>query len=313
MALPDHSLSRRRGVDLLLIAAAVAALAACTTDVSSQEGSTEPNPNERSASPAADYSILRPGNRYAADVGDRYLDEIQPTLASRCAVCHSCTNGPCQLNMTSFAALQRGIHSKNPYKWGLTDNLQTRVSDNRPLSEWRAKGFKSVLPDGGDPESSIFWKALELGDQNTSSPDPNQGPLATSQVRRLAQDHDAGNYSCPSNSFEWWLFTWKYPQGGMPWGLPTDADAHATLEEWTLDGAPGPSAAAQRTVSSPQRTVMTQMDPDALVATWDAFLDGSDLRSKLVARYIFEHAYSANIHFDENPGEFYRIVRSRTA
>src|SRR5690349_19532841 len=50
------------------------------------------------ATPA--YSILRPGNRYAGPLGDRYLDEVQPVLGRRCAVCHACTNGPCQLNMT---------------------------------------------------------------------------------------------------------------------------------------------------------------------------------------------------------------------
>ena len=86
------------------------------------------------ASTPTDYSILRHGNRYVASVGDRYLDEVQPALARRCAVCHACTNGPCQLNMTSFAALERGISSTNPYKWGAVDSYPTRVSDNRPLS-----------------------------------------------------------------------------------------------------------------------------------------------------------------------------------
>jgi len=263
---------------------------------------------------APSYSILRPGNRYVAAVGDRYVDEVQPALAARCAVCHACTNGPCQLNMTSFAALERGISSKNPYKWGLVDNYPTRVSDNRPLAHWREKGFTSVLPGPNtDPEDSIFFQSLLLGDRNTPSTNPNQGPLKASTVRKMAKDQDEGAYSCPSNAFEQWLMQLRYAQPGMPWGLPVDGEHQATLQAWTLDGARGPSAAAQRILSAPQRTALSQGDPAAVVAQWDAFLGADDLRSQLVARYIYEHAYSANIHLTENPGEFYRIVRSRTA
>jgi hypothetical protein len=247
------------------------------------------------AASSADYSILRPGNRFVASVGDRYVDEVQPALSRRCAVCHSCSNGPCQLNMTSYAALERGVSSKNPYKWGLLDNSPTRVSDNRPLSHWRSAGFRSVLPGNGvSPEDSVFFQSLALGDRNTSSNNPNEGPLKTSTVRRMAAAQD--------NS-----------QGGMPFGITTDGEDHATLEAWALDGAPGPSAEAQAALRAPQTSAHTTVAPADIIAQWEAFLGGNDLRSQLVGRYIYEHTYSANIHFAENPGEFYRIVRSRTA
>jgi hypothetical protein len=300
-----------------VVAFAIAA-AGCATeeDGAIAEGVTDEGVDATGAGLASqevEYSILRPGNRYVGSVGDRYLDEVQPALAARCAVCHACTNGPCQLNMTSFAALERGINSKNPYSWGVVDNYPTRVSDNRPLSMWREKGFKSVLPAAGsDPESSVFFKSLALGDANTPSNDPNAGPLRASTVRQMARDQDSGSYSCPSSSLDWWWYELRHPQGGMPWGLPVHGEDHATLQAWALDGAPGPSTAARTAIQRPQTTALTQGDPAAMIAQWDAFLGADDLRSQLVARYIYEHSYSANIHFRESPGEFYRIVRSRT-
>ena len=264
---------------------------------------------------AADaYSILRPGNRFAAPVGDEYVDEIQPLLAQRCAVCHACTNGPCQLNMTSYAALLRGVSSTNPYNFGLFDKRPTRVADNRPLSFWRSEGFRSVLPGAGvAPEKSVFYLSLEQGEKNTSSSDPAAGALAESVVRPMAKAHEAGDYVCPATASEYERIKAKHKLPGMPWALPNDAQVHGALESWVLAGANGPSAAAQKAISSPQRTAHTLVDPAEIVARWEAFLDGDDLRSQLVGRYIYEHAYSVNIHFSENPGEFYRIVRSRTA
>jgi hypothetical protein len=216
--------------------------------------------------------------------------------------------------MTSYAALERGVSSKDPYKWGLLDSDPTRVSDNRSLAHWRAKGFRSVLPgDGVDPEDSIFFQSLALGDANTASDDPNAGPIATSMVRRMAQAHADGDLSCPTSGFAYWWFKLRHPQGGMPWGITPDGEDHATLEAWTLDGAPGPSDAAQRVISQPQRTAHTTVDPAVVIAQWEAFLGADDHRSQLVGRYIYEHSYASNLQLAENPGEFYRIVRSRTA
>ena len=54
--------------------------------------------------------------------------------------------------------------------------------------------------------------------------------------------------------------------------LPNDADNHATLEAWVLDGAPGPSAAAEDILKKPQITAMTTMDPVAVIAAWLIFI-----------------------------------------
>ena len=53
------------------------------------------------------------------------------------------------------------------------------------------------------------------------------------------------------------MLTWRYPQGGMPWGLPTlDSLRQSTLETWLQAGGAGPSAEAQAKLSSPQTTVL---------------------------------------------------------
>ena len=268
-------------------------------------------PAEAAAAPPID--ILKAGNRYAGDVGDRYLDEVQPAISRRCAVCHACTNGPCQLNMTSFAALERGVSSTNPYEFGLFEKESTRVSDNLPIAAWRARGFRSVLPDENTPpEESVFYRALDLGWKNEASATPTSGPLSIDTYRALAQAHNDFEYSCPATGAEFSRLERRYPMGGMPWATPYVPEDQSLLEEWALDGAPGPSSAALAAVRAPQRTAMSQMDPKALIAEWEAFLDADDLRTRLAVRYIYEHAYSANIHLAENPGEFYRIVRSRT-
>jgi hypothetical protein len=289
------------------------------------DGQTDDTPDDNSDDPSdspeqpvhatSGYSILRPGNRYAtAPVGDRYVDEVQPALAARCAVCHSCTNGPCQLNMTSYAALERGLSSTNPYKFGLFDSMVTRVSDNRPLSHWREKGFRSVLPGPGvAPTDSVFFKALALGDNNRPGVTQDEGPLKLSTTRALAQAHEDGAYVCPATSAEFKNLEDKYPQGGMPWALPVDTDVQSVLEAWVLDGAPAPSAAATAALRAPTATAFSKGDPAEMIAKWEAFLGGDSPKEQLTARYIYEHGYSANIHFTENPGEFYRIVRSKTA
>jgi len=309
----NHSVNAYSVVFRAFVASAllVATAGGCDSGATTSD-SNEVQP-QATAMPSVTLSVTRPGNRYAEPVGDRYVDEVQPALAQRCAVCHSCTNGPCQLNMTSFAALTRGVSSTNPYKWGLFDGQPTRVADNRPLAEWRDRGFRSVLPSSpADALESVFFKALDLGEKNLPGATPYDGPLALNVVRPLAIAHDNGDYVCPATGADYGKLVAKYPMGGMPWALPNDGENHATLEAWVIDGAPGPSPAAQQALSQPQVTPMTTMDPYAVIAAWEAFLNADDLRSQLVARYIYEHSYSANVQLNENPGEFYRIVRSRT-
>ncbi len=265
-----------------------------------------------SATSGASYSLLRAGNRYAGPTGDPYLDDVQNVLGKRCAVCHSCTNGPCQLNMTSYDALRRGISSINPYEFGLKEKFSTRVSDNRSLSYWRDLGFRSVLPESGQaPETSIFFRSIDTGKRNGQA--ENAGTLSLGLARELAKIHDAGSYTCPATDKEYDQFVSKGKPIGMPWAMPSvENSEHNILEQWVLAGSPGPEAAARKLISEPEATRMSKTDPQELVQEWENFLNEDKLEAQLVARYIYEHSYQANIELSENPGEYYRIVRSRT-
>src|SRR5258705_7084 len=142
--------------------------------------------------------------------------------------------------------------------------------DRRPLR----------LPSSpGDALESVFFKALDLGEKNLPGATPYDGPLALNVVRPLALAHDNGDYVCPATGADYGKLVAKYPMGGMPWALPNDGENHAPLEAWVIDGAPGPSAAAQQALSQPQVTAMTTMDPYAVIAAWEAFLNADELRS----------------------------------
>src|SRR5450759_2448521 len=44
-----------------------------------------------------------------------YMKEVKPVLDSRCAVCHSCYNSPCQLKLDSFEGADRGATKNAVY------------------------------------------------------------------------------------------------------------------------------------------------------------------------------------------------------
>src|SRR6185437_14254500 len=94
-----------------------------------------------------------------------------------------------------------------------------------------------------------------------------------------------------------------HPSWGMPYALPALADAeHQALVGWVEAGAPHedpPPVSASLAAS---------------VAAWEAFLNEGSPKTRLAARYIYEHLFLASLYF-EGPDEraFFRLVRSRTA
>jgi len=101
------------------------------------------------------------------------------------------------------------------------------------------------------------------------------------------------------------------PELGMPYGLPPLSEAQiATLSDWIAKGAPGPTEATLTTRYMVSPELQTQM------RAWEAFLNGSSSREKLVARYLFEHLFLAHLHFQSDTASprpaFFRLVRSRT-
>ena len=99
-----------------------------------------------------------------------YLDEVKPVFDTRCAVCHSCYNSPCQLKLTSFEGVDRG-GSKDPVYSGsrLSPQQPTRLFiDAQSTDEWREMGFHGVTgsPDDSHENQSIMRYFLDAKRRN---------------------------------------------------------------------------------------------------------------------------------------------------
>jgi len=250
-------------------------------------------------------SLYRPGNRFegwgAKAERDEYLDEIQPILAKRCVTCHGCTTSPCQLKLTSFEGLARGANAHNYFAQTVlsASTGPTRIKDGKTADDWKAKGFYSVAEGG---KSSILYRMLEHG-KNDNKPGfdlTNAYSLYDDQAEKL-------KFAC-LDSRRAVDKRVAMPGTGMPFGLPTLPEAeYAKLTQWIERGAPGPAAAAQRSLDAPR-------DP-AAVADWEELLNGSSVKSRLSMRYVFEHLFYGKLHIDDSArsrGDFFDLVRSRT-
>ena len=98
----------------------------------------------------------------------------------------------------------------------------------------------------------------------------------------------------------------------MPYGLPPLSQTEVEiLSEWMARGASGPSD------SQPyQAEKLVPPHLHTQVRAWEAFLNGSTRREKLVARYLYKHLFLAHLHFTSEltsePPTFFRLVRSRS-
>ena len=261
-----------------------------------------------------EYSVFRPGNRYDNGVHDEYLDNIQSILSRRCVACHSCTSAPCQINLTSYEGVVRGMSKDNP--WGKStsgDEIpRARIDDHYSVAKLRSIGFYDIVKDTGDPvrnaEESIMYLALDNGEQNNFP-----GTFTEDHVRKLGLYQESEVRQCPVNPVEYTKFKTNYPGYGMPFGCPSVEPEYADLlRNWIRGGAKGPSPAAQASLSSPIQTSHSKKHPKELVIQFENYLNQDALAKQAVARYIYEHAAVWNLHFKQSPGEFYRIVRSRT-
>jgi len=95
----------------------------------------------------------------------------------------------------------------------------------------------------------------------------------------------------------------------MPYALPgLNEQEHDSVARWVEAGAP--------------RAMPDSLNQDVLdtIARWEAFLNDGSLKSRLMARYIYEHLFLANIYFSDLQPEatpaaertFFRLVRSHT-
>jgi hypothetical protein len=234
--------------------------------------------------------------------GESYARVIQPILDRRCVVCHACYDAPCQLKTTSWEGLARGA-SKTPV-YDATRLLAATPSrlfvDADKPSEWRARDFFPVLNERAPtPEANrtagLVHRMLALKQQH---------PLPTEGIVEGGLDFSINRQAmCPAQTeTEIDEYERRTPMGGMPFGLPgLSRTEHGTLTRWLAQGAPyeGPPA-----MPAP----VTER-----IASWERFFNGDALKTRLFARYAYEHLFLAHLYFhDDAERHYFKLVRSAT-
>jgi mono/diheme cytochrome c family protein len=230
-----------------------------------------------------------------------YAHDIQPLFNKRCIACHGCLGSPCNLKLSSFRGLERGGFGKNPYSSHFGDYARTDMNVVQTTAEWRKRGFYPVLSRGGSREEnlsrSMLTQVIEAGAKH-STPGFSRKTLMPLYAKRY-------EHRCPATPEALSAQIEKNPAIGMPFGLPAlDEKEVETLRAWVAGNAPGPTEAEKRKADM-------VADPKA-VRAWEDFFNADDRRSALVSRYIFDHMYLAMIVLDESPGDYFRLVRSKT-
>ena len=230
-----------------------------------------------------------------------YRREIKAILDRRCVVCHACYDAPCQLQLGSYEGVTRGGHMDKVYNAArLLAAEPTRLfQDARSNAEWREKGFHPVLNERkqtrkANREGSVMARLLTL---KRSLDFPQTGLLPHDRYDfSLDRDQQCADIE------EIDRFESEHPEWGMPYGLPPLSEReNRTVMRWLETGAPAKPAPP-----------LTPAQRDH-IAEWEAFLNGPDLKTQLMSRYLYEHWFLAHLYFDDLLlGDYFELVRSRT-
>jgi hypothetical protein len=227
-----------------------------------------------------------------------YLTQVQPVLVKRCVVCHSCYNSPCQLKLDSFEGLERGATKKAVYN---ADRLQTMdptrlFMDAHMVSEWRHKGFSSVIDNtaGCGRNNSMLLQLLQQKKNN---------PIKDKEIFKPEEDE----LTCAQTEGELAGFLEKHPNRGMPYGFPPlKEEEFKDIAGWLAQGATGPEGEQKA------RLMASHPLDQEKIEQWEDFFNQSDSKHVMTARYLYEHLFLAHIKFSTDTNEFYELVRSRT-
>lgn len=284
---------RARLASLLLLLVALASLAGLT-------GFTLPDFSPVSLlEPAVSNRLDAPPLPAAGEPS--YRRDIKPLLDRRCVVCHGCYDAPCQLKMQDWAGIARGVSKDSVYaSIRLEDAPTTRLGvDAQRASDWRRRGFSPVLNEQEhSPEralsGSLLWQALLL---KSANPLPDEKVLSSGDFDfSLNRDN-----SCP-NRDAYDEYARNHPLAGMPYGLRgLEPAQQQTIARWLQAGAP----------DDPPEPLPASIERQ--VQTWEAFLNGADLKQQLVGRYLYEHLFLGHLEFEGDPGRHhFKLVRSTT-
>lgn len=230
-----------------------------------------------------------------------YFRDVKPILDNRCVVCHGCYDAPCQLKLGGMVAIDRGASKEKVYDGRRlrAASLSRLFIDAQTTGQWRDKKFYPVLNERDQTqvanlEGGVMYRMLEMKRQHDF---PTEGILQPQQYDfSLNRDQQ-----CPRIE-EFDSFASKYPQWGMPYGLPALNDREfQVLKEWLATGA--------------KATDMPVMDSSYTdwINRWETFLNGDSLKEQLMSRYIYEHLFIGHLYFDAGDNrEFFKLYRSKT-
>lgn len=248
---------------------------------------------------AAPSTVATPEPPVATAPAPEFYRDIKPIFDQRCVVCHGCYDAPCQLKLDSPEGILRGATHAQVY-----DNTRVFAAETTRLfvdanstAAWRAKEFFPVLNEGAQNaqnnlHDSVLYRMLALKAEH-ALPD---GPLPAALDTSLDRDE-----FCPTNE-KFAQYAKERPLQGMPFGLPALSDEEfTTISHWLETGA--------TIAPTPPLSVLAQKTS----ADWERFLNRNDLKSQLMARYIYEHLFLADLYFEgDDTREFFKLVRSRT-
>lgn len=231
-----------------------------------------------------------------------YQSDIKPIFNKKCIVCHACYDAPCQLKMESDSGLLRGASKIKVYDGDRLEDIEpTRLDvDAQSYQQWRERGFFSVLNAIENKQQSsiaVFQAMLDLG-HNQPLPADRKVP------DRIKLGFDR-TLSCPTqDNFD--DYSDKHPNEGMPLAVTGLSDKeYQTLSTWMSQGAK---------VSPPEIT-LTPLEKKQ-IKRWETWFNKQDNRSKLLARYLYEHLFLAHLYIEEtNPDghlNFFKLIRSYT-
>lgn len=230
-----------------------------------------------------------------------YWKDVRPIIDQRCVSCHACYDAPCQLNLQSYAGLTRGANPQDVYSsTRLVADQPTRLGvDAHSTVAWRQKGFFPVLNERmstpeANREAGVMYRLLQM---KQARPGPDSGVITDEDL-----DFSLDRVPMCARAEGLEDYARNHPTRGMPFGLPPLTEReHQTISRWLEAGAPySPAASLPESVNR-------------RVAEWEKFFNADGAKAQLVARYIFEHWFVGHLYFDEAPGVFFQLVRSRTA
>ena len=228
-----------------------------------------------------------------------YKDKVRPILDNRCVVCHGCYDAPCQLKLTSIDGIRRGASPEKVYDGSRILSMKpTRLNiDAKSVDEWRKKDFHAVIPDiNSTPEenldNSLIYKFLQLKEM---FPQPRAGLIS----KKIDTSLNREQYCAKIDGFE--EFVEDHSGLGMPFALPNLTHKEfLTLGHWIAQGSKGNDDKAQN------------LKTKKLIVKFENLLNKTELKDRLIARYIYEHIFLGHINFSTDHNRtFYRLVRAK--